>query len=293
MNKESSQAWIAIIVVILVAAGLAWAGSQNSVSAFGVPLFALCVGIAFAIQWVAFIPAYIFQTEKFYDLTGSFTYITVTLLAVFLSGNTDVRTYLLMVLVLVWALRLGFFLFTRVLKSGKDRRFDEIKVSFARFLQTWTLQGLWVSFTLAAALAAITSRESVPLGIFAIAGFLVWAFGFGIEAIADQQKRRFNSVPENKGDFIDEGLWAWSRHPNYFGEITLWVGVAIITLSVLRGWQWVTLISPVFVYLLITRISGVPMLEKRADEKWGGQEDYEKYKKNTPVLVPKPPKKEE
>jgi len=293
MDKESSQAWIAIIVVILVASGLAWAGSQNSVPAFSMPLFALCVAIAFVIQWIAFIPAWIFQTEKFYDLTGSFTYITVTLLAVFLSGNADGRTYILMALVLVWALRLGTFLFTRVLKSGKDARFDEIKVSFARFLQTWTLQGLWVSFTLAAALAAITTREPVPLGIFALVGLLVWAFGFGIEAVADQQKRRFNAYPENKGDFIDTGLWAWSRHPNYFGEITLWLGVAIITLPVLRGWQWVTLISPVFVYLLITRISGVPMLEKRADEKWGGQEDYEKYKKNTPVLVPKPPKKEE
>ena len=112
--------------------------------------------------------------------------------------------------------------------------------------------------------------------------------GFAFEAVADSQKSRFRADPANKGRFIHTGLWAWSRHPNYFGEIVLWIGVAIIALPVLRGWQWVTLISPVFVTLLLTRVSGVPMLEKRADEKWGGQEDYEAYKERTPVLVPRP-----
>ena len=120
-------------------------------------------------------------------------------------------------------------------------------------------------------------------------GALVWIFGFAIEAAADAQKNQFRADPENRGKFIDTGLWSWSRHPNYFGEIVLWVGVAIIALPVLRGWQWVTLISPVFVALLLTRISGVPILEKRADEKWGGQEDYETYKERTPVLIPRPP----
>jgi steroid 5-alpha reductase family enzyme len=128
------------------------------------------------------------------------------------------------------------------------------------------------------------------LGLVALIGFLIWGFGFAIEAVSDAQKSRFRDDPENKGKFIHTGLWAWSRHPNYFGEIVLWIGVAIISLPVLRGWQWVTLISPVFVALLLTRISGVPMLEKRADEKWGGQEDYEAYKERTPVLIPRPPR---
>ena len=127
------------------------------------------------------------------------------------------------------------------------------------------------------------------LGVVAIIGLLIWAAGFGIEAAADLQKSRFRADPANKGTFIHSGLWAWSRHPNYFGEITLWIGVALIALPVLQGWQYVTLISPVFVILLLTRVSGVPLLEKRADEKWGGQEDYEAYKTRTPVLVPRPP----
>jgi steroid 5-alpha reductase family enzyme len=167
-------------------------------------------------QWLAFTAAYLLQTEKFFDLTGSITYISVTIIAVLLNPVVDGRSILLLVLV------------------------------------------------------------------------MIWAFGFAIEATADAQKNRFRADPENKGKFIHTGLWARSRHPNYFGEIVIWIGVAVIALPILRGWQWVSLISPVFVTLLITRISGVPMLEKRADEKWGGQEDYEAYKERTPVLIPRP-----
>jgi steroid 5-alpha reductase family enzyme len=291
MTQEDKRGWIGVTIVVLIAAGLAWAGSQGSAEAFGFPIFALAVGIAFIIQWLAFIPAYLAQTEKFYDLTGSITYITVVILAAMLSPVKDGRTWLLVGLVVIWAARLGSFLFMRIQKAGEDRRFREIKPSFPRFLLTWSLQGLWVSFSLAAALAAITTSERVELGIFAIVGALVWLFGFGFEVIADQEKSRFKADPANEGKFISSGLWAWSRHPNYFGEIVLWIGVMIIALPVLRGWQWVALISPVFITLLLTRISGVPMLEERADKKWGGQPDYEAYKANTPVLIPMPPKR--
>ena len=291
MEKENRHALIALPLVVLVAAGLAWAGSQGGAVVGGIPLFALAVGIVFALQWVGFIAAYLLRTEKFYDLTGSLTYISVTIMVVLLNPAVDGRSLLLLVLVLTWATRLGTYLFRRVLKTGKDTRFDEIKVSFLRFLNAWTLQGLWIAFTLAAALAAITTTTRQELGLFALVGFLVWAGGFAIEATADAQKSRFRTNPANKGRFITTGLWAWSRHPNYFGEIVLWIGVALIALPVLRGWQWVTLISPVFVALLITRISGVPILEKMADQTWGGQEEYEAYKKRTPVLIPWPPAK--
>jgi steroid 5-alpha reductase family enzyme len=288
MKTTDRNALVALPIVILVGLGLALAGSQGGASVGGIPLFALSVGLAFLIQWLAFIPAYRLQTEKFFDLTGSITYISVTIIAVLLSPEADSRSVLLLALVVIWATRLGTFLFRRIHKAGKDARFDEIKPSFIRFLTTWTLQGLWVTFTLAAALAAITTTTRKELGLFALIGFLISIFGFAIEVAADTQKSRFRADPENEGKFIDTGLWARSRHPNYFGEIVLWIGVAVIALPVLRGWAWVTLISPVFVALLLTRISGVPMLEKRADEKWGGQEDYEAYKERTPVLIPRP-----
>ena len=288
MKKADRNALLGVIISVLVGLGVAWAGSQGGSTVLGIPVFALVIGIAFVIQWLVFIPSYLLRNEHFYDLTGSITYISVTIIAVLLSPKADGRTILLLALVVIWAARLGTFLFRRIRKAGKDARFDQLKTSFFRFLLTWTLQGLWVSLTLAAALAAITTTTRKGLDIFALIGFLVWALGFAFEVIADAQKSRFRADPANKGRFIQSGVWAWSRHPNYFGEIVLWIGVAIIALPILRGWQWVALISPVFVTLLITRVSGLPMLEKRADEKWGGQDDYEAYKERTPVLIPRP-----
>jgi steroid 5-alpha reductase family enzyme len=289
--NNNTKTLISIPIIVAIGAGVAAAGSQGGVLAFGLPLFALCVGLAFIIQWVAFVPAYLKQTEKFYDLTGSLTYLSVVAVALALNPAVDGRAWLLAGMVAVWSIRLGSFLFLRIQAAGEDRRFREIKKSFARFLRAWTLQGLWVVFSLSASLAAITSEKKVELGGFALVGFLVWLLGFGIEVTADRQKSKFKQDPANKDRFIHTGLWAWSRHPNYFGEIMLWIGVMIITLPVLSGWQWVSLISPVFITLLLTRISGVPMLEARADEKWGGQPDYEAYKANTPVLILRPPAK--
>ena len=288
--KNNSKSYLSVAVVVLIGALIALAGSQGSTKVAGFPLYALAVIMAFAVQWVVFIPSYFNRTEKFFDLTGSLTYLTVTALAVLMSPVKDFRSLILLVLVTIWALRLGIFLFTRIKKAGEDRRFRELKTSFPKFLMTWTLQGLWVTFSLAAALAVITSDVRVGFDAFAVIGIIIWIIGFSFEAVADRQKSAFKEDSSNKDKFINTGLWSLSRHPNYFGEIILWVGIAVIALPVLSGWQWVTLISPVFVTILLTKISGVPMLEKRADEKWGGQPEYEAYKANTSVLIPMPPK---
>jgi len=290
MKNSNASSLIVFPILILIGCLVALAGSQGGATLGGFPVFGLVVALAFLIQWLAFIPAYLFQTEKFYDLTGSLTYIIVTGVALCYSRYSlplDARALLLAALVIVWALRLGTFLFRRIRKAGKDDRFDEIKPSFIRFLNAWTIQALWVTFTASAALIGITTAARKDLDLFALIGFLVWLAGFAIEVIADAQKSRFNADPANKGKFIRTGLWSRSRHPNYFGEILLWVGVLIITLPVLHGWQWVALISPLFVAFLLTRVSGIPLLEKKADAKWGGQAEYEEYKKNTPVLIPR------
>ena len=288
MKNRSSL--IVFPILILIGYLVALAGSQGGATLGGVPVFGIAVGLAFLIQWLAFTPAYIFQTEKFFDITGSITYITVTGVALCYSRYSvplDARSVLVAALVIIWAIRLGTFLFSRIQKAGKDDRFDEIKPNFLRVLKVWTIQGLWVTFTAAAALVAITSSTRKDLDAFAIVGALVWLIGFVIEVVADAQKSRFNADPANKGKFIRTGLWSRSRHPNYFGEIVLWIGIAIIAIPVLQGWQWVAMISPVFVAILLTRISGIPLLQKKAEAKWGGQADYEEYKKNTPVLIPR------
>lgn len=284
-NKTVSS-MVASFFVVVVGGLMAWAGSYKGVRLGGMPVFAIVICWAFVVQWLAFIPSYLLRSERFYDLTGSLTYISGIVLAVVLSGSFGGRSILLLALVLVWAARLGTFLSRRVRRAGKDDRFDTIKDSFSRLFMTWTLQALWVSLTLAAALAAVTSTEPGRLDVFAYAGLAVWLIGFGFESVADLQKSRFRADPANKGSFISSGLWGVSRHPNYFGEITLWVGIALIALPALQGWQFASLVSPVFVYLLISRISGVPLLEKKADATWGGQAEYEAYKQRTPVLVP-------
>ena len=286
MAEKRGRAVMATIAAVAIGGAIAWAGSQGGATIGGVPVFAIAVGIAFLVQWMVFVPSFLMHTERYFDITGAVTYVSAMAFAVLASGGVGARSLLLLALVVVWAGRLGTFLFRRVHRAGKDVRFDSIKRSLPDFLMTWTLQGLWVSLTLAAALGAVTSGVGGELDVFAAVGFGVWVLGFGIEATADRQKGRFRADTANKGRFISSGLWALSRHPNYFGEIMLWTGVAIIALPVLGGWQFATLISPVFVYLLLSRVSGVPLLEKSAEERWGGQDDYEKYKRRTPVLVP-------
>ena len=244
--------------------------------------------LAFLIQWIAFIPAYVFQTEKFYDLTGSLTYLSVVWYSLYLASNgfMNVNTANITVVVFIslWAVRLGSFLFMRIHKDGEDKRFRTIKPSATQFFMTWTLQGLWVSLCSMCALTAISSDTGVVINTLFYIGLGLFVIGFSTEVIADNQKSKFRSLPENRDKFITTGLWAKSRHPNYFGEIVLWTGIAVMSFSSLDGWQYLTLISPIFTYILLVYVSGVRMLEARSDIKWSENEAYQSYKSSTPVL---------
>ncbi|MDJ0787293.1 MAG: DUF1295 domain-containing protein [Myxococcota bacterium] len=288
MSFDTTSA-IRFLVTVAAGAGVALAGSQGGALAFGVPVFGLCAAVSFAINWGVFVPSFIKQTEHYYDLTGGLTYLSVVACALLLVGTPDPRGLLLASLVAIWAIRLSSFLFLRIRRDGRDVRFDSMKPHFGRFLVAWTVQGLWVLLTAACALAAITTAETAPLGPFAVVGLLVWLLGFGIEVVADRQKQHFRSDPENRGRFITTGLWAWSRHPNYFGEIVLWIGVALIAIPVLSGWQYVTLVSPLFVTYLLTQVSGIPMLEAVGQKRWGDDPAYQRYLESTPSLIPRPP----
>lgn len=288
MTKQERQSLIVVLLVVIVGALVAFAGSQNGAEVGGIPVFALAAVAAFAIQWIVYIPSYLRKTERFFDLTGAFTYITVTVGVLVLSGATDPRAWVLAIMVVLWAARLGSFLFIRVSRAGSDDRFDDLKTSWQRFLVTWTVQGLWVTLTASAAWVAISAESRPALNWLAWIGIALWVFGLVFEVVADMQKSRFKADPAHEGRFIQSGLWSRSRHPNYFGEIVLWVGVAVVAAPAFVGWQWVALISPLFVILLLTRVSGIPMLEKKADSRWGGEDDYEEYKRTTPVLIPRP-----
>ena len=287
---KRSNSIIAILASLVIGSLILLGGSQGSLQMDNLPLFALCGAIGFILHWLMFVPAYAFQTEHYFDLTGSISYITTVVAAVMLSSPLDLRDLIICAMIVIWAVRLGSFLFWRIKKDGQDTRFIVMKTQFIWFLMTWTLGGLWVLVTMAAGLAAITSNITEDLGALSYIGISLWLFGFAVEVAADRQKRRFKALPENKGRFIKSGLWAWSQHPNYFGEITLWFGLTLVALPVLSGWQLCTLISPIFVYLLLTRVSGIPLLDRLALKKWGNDPDYIAYIESTPSLILARPK---
>lgn len=282
---KTSTSVLAIGTAILIGVLVALAGSSGGLRWGGFPIFAWGALLVFLVQWVVFVPSWFAHTEHFFDLTGSLTYLAVVALTLLSRGSVTPYSLLVATMVTAWALRLGAFLAARVRAAGSDSRFDAMKYRFAWFLMTWTLQGLWVLLTAGAALAAITSPEDRQIDAFALLGVALWAFGFGIEVAADEQKRRFRARPENLDRFITTGAWARSRHPNYFGEILLWFGVAVAAFPSLSGWSMVTLVSPLFVWLFLTRVSGVPLLEAAADRRWAGNPEYETYKAATPVLL--------
>ena len=281
---------IGIVISLVIGALVILAGSHGSISVAGLPLFALCGVIGFALHWSVFVPSYIFQTEHYFDLTGSISYISTVAVAAALNPQLDARDIIICAMIFIWAVRLGSFLFWRIKKDGQDKRFTVMKTQPIWFLMTWTLGGLWVLVTMAAGLAAITSSTTAEMGPLSWLGCALWLFGMTVEVMADRQKTQFRAVPENRSRFITTGLWAWSRHPNYFGEITLWLGLSLVALPVLSGWQLATMISPVFVYLLLTRVSGITLLEAMSNKKWGDDPAYIAYRDSTPALMLRKPR---
>ena len=279
-----------IIVSLFLLAIYLYSFTANNIETeiLGFNSFKFLISMAVLIQFAIFLPSFIFQTEKFYDLTGSLTFISVTSIAYFSLDNPSTIDTILYLYVIVWAGRLGIFLFRRINKDGKDERFDKAKKKFFWFLQYWMGQAAWVVFSAGASILAILSPVEAELEVLAFIGIFLWWSGFLIEVISDYQKRKFRETSDPKTEFISTGLWARSRHPNYFGEITLWVGMAVISLSSLSGIEYVTaVVSPLFIYLLLRKAEGVPMLERIADERYGELSDYQEYKANTPVLMMK------
>ncbi len=294
MGKSVKSLMVAGIVTIIALVFAHFAGA-GSVDLFGTSAFFVCAVIALLVNWLAFIPSAAAQTDKFYDTIGAVTYLSVTAVACYAAyaaaGSLDMRAMVVAGMVAIWCIRLGTFLYARIhAAGGNDSRFEKIRVNPPRFLVAWTLQALWVIFTASAALAIITSTVRVPLDVFFWVGAAIWVLGIVFETVADCQKSAFKDDAANKGKFINVGLWAWCRHPNYFGEITLWLGILVIAIPVLSGLSWLVVISPVFVFLLLTKISGINLQDAQAKQRWGDDPAYQAYRAKTPALFPRPPK---
>lgn len=290
MNHNIKEYCISLIC-LLIAFLVSLASSQNGVSYNNYPISIICMALSFIIHWLVFIPSYFFKTEKFYDITGTVAYLSILLTTAYLINLVNdegilLRSIISIIFVMIWAIRLGIFLFKRVIKVGEDKRFEHAKKSFSKFLMFFNISALWVFLTIVNVLTMIINNSDSVTDLFFIIGFKIVIIGFIIEVVADMQKRKFRTNISNKGQFISSGLWSISRHPNYFGEMMIWVGMSFVTIPILIGWQFITLISPIFVIFLLTKVSGINLLEASANDKWGADKNYQDYKDKTSVLIP-------
>jgi steroid 5-alpha reductase family enzyme len=224
------------------------------------------------------------QSDKLTDLTYSVSFFLLATGLFIYFADFSVGKWILTAMIGLWSIRLGSYLFMRIHRTGKDARFDEMRPSFFRYLGFWTLQS--VSIWILALPFIFGYTEAMAFGIFQWVGVMIWLSGFLIETVADWQKFQFKSNKATKDTFIDIGLWKYLRHPNYLGEILVWVGVFIFVIPVLSGFSWISIISPFWIILLLVKVSGIPLLEKRAWERYGNRSSYHKYINRSYRLVP-------
>lgn len=202
---------------------------------------------------------------------------------------SGIRGIIVGVLVSIWGLRLAWHIYTRNKGKAEDYRYLAWRNEWGKwfylrsYLQVYLLQGLFL-FLIVSPILLINNSSASPLGILDILGVAVWLFGFYFESVGDAQLARFIKNPENKGKLMQSGLWAYTRHPNYFGEVTQWWGIWLIALSVPYG--LLGIIGPLTITILILKVSGVPMLEKKMAE----NPDFAEYKRRTSVFIPLPRK---
>lgn len=247
--------------------------------------------IFMGIQWVGALGyAVPMKDEKYLDITGSLTFASMSLLAYYESGVTSWRGALFTAFVWFWCIRLGTFLYLRIQAAGDDTRFEEIGENRLRFFSLWNIQGLWVFLTLQPVLLSLKHSTNNPqVDVLDIVGTALWIVGYVLEVVADYQKTKFRADKRNHGKFIQSGLWSYSRHPNYFGEM-LMLGAFLVAVHGLPtlGLRIAAAVCPVFVTFLLTTVSGIPLLEKQGQERWGKLPAYQDYVVGTSVFVPLP-----
>jgi steroid 5-alpha reductase family enzyme len=253
--------------------------------------FLVALGISVAVNAVFFAAAAALKTDKVTDLSYSLSFAVLAVVLLLLGHDRGALTVTTAILVVAWAARLGWYLFGRILKTGVDHRFDGMRDHVLKFARFWALQAftVWLVMLPSIRLFARGARGA-PLAA-SLPGFALWAIGFAIEIAADAQKAAFRRDPANAGRFIATGLWAWSRHPNYFGEALLWWGLFAAAAPSFRGWEFLTAMGPLGLTLLLLFVSGVPLLEKAADRRWGADAAYADYKRRTSLFVPLPPRR--
>lgn len=253
---------------------------------------ALSCLLTFALQLVGWAIAVIMKTETFYDFFGALNFVACGLLTLFLKGTYAKRQIVVTTLVCVSRAWLGGFLAYRVFSREGDARFTEAKDSPTTMLVFWTLQAVWVFAVVSPCVFINGSDEDPALGWSDALGFTLIGGGFLCEMISDLQKFQFRSDAANKGKVCASGLWYYSRHPNYLGEILTWWGVVLAGGAVFAqdSWGWLTLVSPLVTMLLLLGLSGIPLAEGkhlkrfyRTEESGKAYDDY--FERTAPLFL--------
>jgi steroid 5-alpha reductase family enzyme len=247
------------------------------------------LAVAFAVNGAFFAAAAVRRTDVVTDLSYSLTFALLAVVLLF-TGAADRVQLVASLLVLLWALRLGTYLFRRILRMKVDHRFDGMRDEPLRFARFWLLQAITVAVVMLPVSYLLDQNDPPGLGAWSVAGAAIWLVGLVVEAVADAQKSAFRAKEENRGQFIASGLWRYSRHPNYFGELLVWWGLFVFAIPVLHGAAFAVVIGPIFITVLLLFVSGIPLVERSADEKYGSDEAYREYKRRTSILVPLPPR---
>ncbi|KAK8472899.1 hypothetical protein PHAVU_002G329000 [Phaseolus vulgaris] len=245
--------------------------------------------ITIGYQFLFFVVTALLKFDKVTDFAGSTNFIIIAVLTLVIKGSWYFRQIILTFFVGIWGFRLALFLLFRILQWGEDRRFDEMRNNLGRLAIFWIFQAVWV-WAVSLPVTLVNASDRNPfLHVVDIIGWILWAVGFIVEGTADQQKLNFKRSPDSRGRWCNVGVWKYSRHPNYFGEILLWWGIFVASTPVLEGAEWLVVIGPIFLTLLLLFVSGIPLLEDSADKKFGNVDGYRIYKKRTSPLIPLPP----
>jgi steroid 5-alpha reductase family enzyme len=238
------------------------------------------------LNMAGFLVAFRFKTDKLTDISYALSFAAIAVYGALRNDMSSVQ-WIVFVLVMLWAARLGGFLLYRVQKVGKDSRFDKMRKNFVLFGRFWVLQAVTAWVVMLPATFLFRFGKDTDFYVISVIGALVALSGLLFEATADLQKFRFNQNKKNKGKWIESGVWKYSRHPNYFGEMVMWYGVWMACVPWLTDQQsYIGIISPLTITILLVGVSGIPILEKSADARWGKDKKYQDYKRSTSILVP-------
>ncbi|HEY5161182.1 MAG TPA: DUF1295 domain-containing protein [Gaiellaceae bacterium] len=243
--------------------------------------------VALGVNGAFFAFAALRKTDIVTDLSYSLSFAVLALVLPYFGAHRSIQL-IASLMALLWAFRLGGYLFGRILRIKVDHRFDEMREKPLLFARFWLLQAVSVAVIMLP-VSYLLDRESVPrVGIWAIVGVVIWFVGLAIETVSDSQKAAFKATDKNRWRFVSSGLWKYSRHPNYFGEMLVWWGIFVYALPFLHGWAFAVVLGPIFLTMLLLFVSGIPLLEKSAEEKYGSDPAYREYKRRTSILLPLP-----